>query len=137
VGVEADLFGRHGFALRHDHATAGGKLEAGVHAELADDLAGLAGVVRKMHHAADGGKSLGELLEELGEAIEVGLAPALQLGLAGFEVEALEREVAASAQPGHGVNQRLLQILVAESPVDAPREARAALFQSGALARAW
>ena len=73
-----------------------------------------------MHHAPDGGKALGELLEKLGKAIEVGLAPTLQLSLAGFEVEGFERDVAAPAQPGHRVNQRLLQILVVESPIHAP-----------------
>ena len=95
--VELDLLAGHRLALGHDHALAGGHLRGGVEADLGDDLARLVRIVRDVHLAPDGAEPLGELLEELRQAFEVGLTPALDLGAAAREVEDVERGVAPPA----------------------------------------
>ena len=62
-----------------------------------------------MHHAADRGESFCELVEQLGQAVEVGLAAALEVGAALLEIEILEGLVAAAPQAGHGLDERFLQ----------------------------
>jgi len=71
-----------------------------------------------MNTAANGLEPLRELLDELGEAIEVGQSPLLELGAPLVEVEALEGFLALGAQPGHCVDQGALQVRIVERLVD-------------------
>ena len=129
VRVEADLFGRHRLALGHDHPLARRQTGGRVPAQLADDLSRLGRVLGEVDRAADGAEPFGELLQQLRQAVEVCLAPALQLRAPFGEVERLEGGVAPAAQAGHRVNQRLLQFGVVEGAVDAPREVAPSLSQ--------
>ena len=122
VGVELDLLAGHRFDLGHDHAGARRQTAAGVPAKLADDLARLGRVFGQVHHATDRGESLCELVEQLGQAVEVGLAAALEVGAALLEIEILEGLVAAAPQAGHGLDERFLQAGVVESAPYAARE---------------
>src|SRR5436309_4254636 len=133
VVVEPDLLAGHRLALGHDHSLSRRKLVTCVPADLADDVARLGGVLGDVDDAADRGQALRELLEELGQAVEVRLAPALEVGAALGEVEGLERGVAPAAEPGHGADQRLLQLGVVEGAVHAPREVITSFCQAGAL----
>jgi len=131
VRVELDLLARHRLDLGHDHAACGqsaaaGRIDRCAGAQLADDLARLGGVFGQVDHATHRGEPLGELFEQLGQAVEVGLPPALEVGAALVEVEALEGFVAAFAQAGHGVNECLLQLRVVEGAPDAAREVASA-----------
>jgi hypothetical protein len=83
-----------------------------------------------MDLAAHGGQALRELFEELRQTIEVRLTPALQFGTPLLEVERLERDVAPAAEPGHGADQRLLQLRVVEGAVHAPRKVTPAFRHS-------
>ena len=109
VAVQPDLLAGHRLALGHDHLRPCRQSAACIPAKLTDDLARLGGVPGEMDRSADGGESFRELLEQLGQAIEVGLAPPLQLLTALREVEVFERLVAAAAQAGHGPDQRFLE----------------------------
>src|SRR2546425_440068 len=78
-------------------------------AKLADDVPRLGGVFGQVHDTSDRGESFCELFEQLGQAVEVGLAASFQVGTTLGEIETLERLVAPPAQPDHRAGQRLLQ----------------------------
>ena len=127
VGVELDLLAGHRLDLGHDHAARGqsaarGRIDRCAGAELADDLARFGRVFGQVHHAADRGESFCELIEQLGQAVEVGLAAALQVRAALLEIEILEGLVAAAPQAGHGLDERLLEAGVVEGAPYAARE---------------
>ena len=75
-----------------------------------------------MHDTPNCSQPLGELLQQLGQPVEVRLTPAFELGAALREVEVLESDVAPAAQPGHRVDQCLLQLRIVERAIYALRE---------------
>ena len=125
VGVQLDLFTRHRLDLGHHHAPAIAIQVARaprVPADLGDDVARRGGVFGEVNLAADGLEALLELLDELGQSLEVGPPPRFQIGASLGEVEAFESLVAPIAQPGHGVGQRVLKVRVVKRLVDPARK---------------
>ena len=122
IGVEADLLGRHRFALRDDHSRARRQAGPRVPAQLADDLPRFVRVLGEVHDSADRSQPFGELFEQLGQPFEVCLTPALEVGATFREVEALKGGVSPAAQPGHRVDQGFLQLGIVKGAIYPPRE---------------
>ena len=130
VGVELDLFAGHRLDLGHDHASPRRQPAARVPAQLSDDVAGFGRIFGQVDDAADSGEALRELLEQLGQAVEVRQPSGLELGASLGEVEIFEGRVTPGAQAGHGLDQRFLEVRVVQRAVDAAGEVTTTLRHS-------
>ena len=83
-------------------------LRGSVPAQLADDVARLRRIGGEMHLAADRLQSLRKLARELGQSVEVGAPPPLEVLATLGEVEVGEACVAPPTNPGHRGRQRTL-----------------------------
>ena len=74
-------------------------------------------------------EALTELVDQLGEAVEVGHPPPFELGAAGLEVVAGEATVAALAESDHRLPERFLEVGIVECLPDALPEMAPALVR--------